>query len=57
MAPDRRRRRPAAVLVALFLGLGGLGAVAGTALGAVSSGPPTGHGHHHDAPRVPGMAR
>ena len=57
MRPNRRRARPAAVLVALFLGLGGLGAAAGTALGAVSSGPPLGHGHHHDAPRVPGTGR
>jgi len=46
MTPHARRlRRPLAVLVALFLGLGGLGTAAGAALGA--SGGPPGPGHHH----------
>lgn len=61
MTPNTRRlRRPAAVLVALFLGLGGLGAAAGTALGAVGAadaGPRAGHGHLHDDPRLPRLAR
>ena len=57
MTPDARRlRRPLAVLVALFLGLGALGTAAGTALGAVgatSADAPSGSGHHHDDPRLP----
>ncbi len=45
----RRLGRPAAVLVAVFLGLGALGTAAGTALGAVgaASAAPFG-GHRHD---------
>jgi hypothetical protein len=53
----QRLRRPLAVLVAVFLGLGGLGTAAGMVLGAVAAGPPAGPGHHHDAPRVPRMDR
>jgi hypothetical protein len=43
-------RRPAAILIALFIGLGVLGAAGGTALGAVgaaSAATPFGDGHHH----------
>ena len=55
-------RRPIAVLVALFLGLGAAGAATGAALGAVgsdSAGPHGGHGHHRDdgARRLPGVGR
>ncbi len=49
--PDLRRLgRPAAVLVAVFLGLGALGTAAGTALGAVgaASASPFDGGHRHD---------
>ena len=52
----RSLRRPLAVLVALFLGLGALDTAAGTALGAVgatSADVPAGPGHHHDDPRLP----
>jgi len=61
-APARPRtaRRPVAVLVALFVGLGALGAAGGTALGAVgaASAVPFGDGHHHDgAGRGPRMPR
>ncbi len=51
--PDLRRLgRPAAVLVAVFLGLGALGTAAGTALGAVgaASASPFDGGHRHDGP-------
>ena len=50
-------RRAAAVLVALFVGLGAAGTAAGAALGAAgSAGPQTGHGHHrvHDTRPAPG---
>lgn len=49
-ARPRAARRPIAVLVALFVGLGALGAAGGTALGAVgaaSTSAPFGDGHHH----------
>ena len=53
MAPDRRRlRRPAALLVAVFLGIGGLGTAAGAALGAAAAGAPAGHGHLHGDPHA-----
>lgn len=57
-----RLRRPAAALVALFLGLGGLGTAAGAALSAVgtaSADAPPGFGHHHDddGPRFPRTGR
>jgi hypothetical protein len=48
------------VLVALFLGLGGLGTAAGMALGGVgaaSAGAPSDHGHHDDGPRFPRTGR
>jgi hypothetical protein len=51
-----RARRPVAVLVALFLGLGAVGTAAGAALGAVgaaSAGPQIGHHHDGDARRPP----
>jgi hypothetical protein len=48
----RRARRPVAVLVAVFLGLGAVGTAAGAALGAVGAATadvPAGFGHHgHD---------
>ena len=53
---SRSARRPVAVLIALFVGLGALGAVGGTALGAVgaaSASSPFGDGHHHGAERGP----
>lgn len=53
------RWRPA-VLVALILGLGVLGTVAGTALGevgAASAGATPGPGHHHDDPRFARVPR
>jgi hypothetical protein len=59
MGATRRHRipRPIAVLVAVFLGLGGLGAAAGAALGAVggesASAPFAGHHHHDDGPGFP----
>jgi hypothetical protein len=48
----RRHRRPLAVLVAVFLGLGALGTAAGTALGAVgaASATPFAGGHHDHGP-------
>jgi hypothetical protein len=48
----RRLRRPLAVLVAMFLGLGALGTAAGTALGAVGavSAMPFAGGHHDHGP-------
>ena len=58
MPPNARRlRRPLAMLVAVFLGLGGLGTAAGLALGAVSVGAPSGHGHHQGDPRLPRPGR
>jgi hypothetical protein len=42
----RRTTRPIAALVAVFVGLGGLGAAAGATLGAVG-GPHVGAAHHH----------
>jgi hypothetical protein len=58
-----RARRPLALLVALFLGLGAVGTATGAALGAVgaaSDGPQVGHGHHDgtdDAQRFPRIGR
>ena len=59
-ARPRSARRPVAVLIALFVGLGALGAAGGTALGAIgaaSASTPFGDGHHHHGaergPRVP----
>jgi hypothetical protein len=51
----RRMGRPIAALVAVFVGLGGLGAAAGAALGAVG-GPATPHvaGPHHHGDVGPG---
>jgi TRAP-type mannitol/chloroaromatic compound transport system permease large subunit len=56
-APTMPRRRPLAVLVAVFLGLGAPGTAAGTALGAVGavSAAPFAGGHHdHDFDHGPG---
>lgn len=54
----RRVQRPIVVLVALFLGLGGLGTAAGAALGAVgghaAAAPFDGHHHHGPAGPRPG---
>jgi hypothetical protein len=53
--PRRLLRRPAAVLVGVFLGLGVLGTATGTALGAVGAASATPFdGHRHDAPRFDG---
>jgi hypothetical protein len=55
-----RARRPVAVLVALFLGLGAVGTAAGAALGAVgaaSAGPHIGHHHGDDTQRPPRFGR
>jgi len=48
-ARGARARRPIAVLVAVFIGLGGLGAAAGAALGEIGAGHSTPHleRHHH----------
>jgi len=56
----RRTTRPIAALVAVFVGLGGLGAAAGATLGAVGgpAAPHVGAAHHHgDVGRGPRPAR
>jgi hypothetical protein len=40
---EHSRRRPAAILLAVFLGLGALGGVGGAALGGIASDGPEGH--------------
>ena len=58
MAPAAPRlRRPLAVLVAVLLGLGGMGTAVGAALGGVAADASPGHGHRHDDPRVPRLGR
>jgi hypothetical protein len=60
-ARPRSARRPVAVLIALFVGLGALGAAGGTALGAVGAAsadaPSADRHHHHGAERGPRPVR
>jgi len=58
MAPTvPRLRRPLAVLVAVLLGLGGMGTAVGAGLGGVAADASPGHSHRYDDPHVPRFGR